>query len=703
MEEEIMTDHTPRYLMGVDIGGTFTDGVLLDQQTGRVWATKVLTTQNHEQAALAAIDQLGSDSGAEMSDVAMIAHATTLASNTVILGRGARVGLLTNSGFEDILHIGREGRYDTYNLLLTIVEPLVERSLCRGVPGRLLADGTEYAEMPREAVTAVAAEWKDDSVEAVAVTFLHSYIDDCHEAAARACLNEVLGDPIPVSLSAEVSPEMREYERACTTVLNAYLQPVMGSYQSLLEKGLADAGYQRRMYVMLSSGGITTTDTASRFPVRMLESGPVAGVYAAAHVVRQLGGIEAVGLDVGGTTAKIALITDGEPARSGSYEVCRTDRFTKGSGIPVQLPSIDLLEIGAGGGSIARVDALGFLQVGPESAESNPGPACYGRGGTQPTVTDAAVVLGYIDPETFAGGSVKLDAAAARAALGRVGSEVGLSVEDSALTVLDVLNESMAQSVRVHLAERGQEPGQLVLVASGGGGPMHGVEVARRVGIPEVVVPRRPGVLSALGLVVTPPAIELAQSHVVRMEESTDWNALNLVLAGMHERAVGLLEGTGVDAGAMQVEWAGDVRWIGQTHTFRIPLPLPPYGPTSAQDIVDSFNREAVRLHGAALQPTVLEVLTWRITLRGRQASVPAEPLRPTGPSAAQARVYVSGSGWQTVPVLDRDSLGQGPARPGPALISDSSSTCAIGAQDRFAIDEWGNLRITVGGSSSDA
>jgi N-methylhydantoinase A len=696
-----MTDRTPRYLMGVDIGGTFTDGVLLDQQTGRVWATKVLTTQNHEQAALAAVNELCRDSGAGLAEVAMIAHATTLASNTVILRRGARVGLLTNSGFEDILHIGREGRYDTYNLMLTIVEPLADRALCRGVPGRLLADGTEYASVSPEAVAAVAADWAG-SVDAVAIVFLHSYVDGRHETAARGFLQEALGGSIPVSLSAEVSPEMREYERASTTVLNAYLQPVMGSYQARLQEGLADAGYQRRMYVMLSSGGIATTETSSRFPVRMLESGPVAGVYAAAHVVRQLGGIEAVGLDVGGTTAKVALISHGEPARTGNYEVCRTDRFTKGSGIPVQVPSVDLLEIGAGGGSIARIDALGFLQVGPESAESNPGPVCYGLGGTQPTVTDAAVVLGYIDPATFAGGSVKLDAAAARAALGRIGSEVGLTVEDAALTVLDVLNESMAQSVRVHLAERGREPGQLVLVASGGGGPMHAVEVARKVGIPEVIVPRRPGVLSALGLVVTPPAIELAQSYVVRMEETTAWDVLNQVLAGLREQAAGLLEGTGVAAASMQVEWAGDVRWIGQTHTFRIPLPPPPYGPDSAQEIVDSFNREAVRLHGAALQPTVLEVLTWRVTLRGAQTPVPGEPLQPPGPAPAEAQVYATGTGWRAVPVVDRASVRPGQRRTGPMLISDSSSTCAIGDRDSFAIDEYGNLRIAVGARSSD-
>jgi N-methylhydantoinase A len=318
-------------------------------------------------------------------------------------------------------------------------------------------------------------------------------------------------------------------------------------------------------------------------------------------------------------------------------------------------------------------------------------------------VTDAAVVLGYIDPATFAGGSVHLDASAAHRALEKIGAEVAHSPELAALTVLDTLNESMAQSVRVHLAERGQEPDHLVLVASGGGGPMHGVEVARKVGIPEVVVPRRPGVLSALGLVVTPPAIELAQSKVVRMEESTDWDALNTVLAGLQDRASSLLEGTGVDSGAMQAEWAGDVRWIGQTHTFRIPVPTPPYGPESVADFITSFDREAERLHGAALQPTVLEVLTWRITLHGSTATVPAEPMAATSAEPGTTQVYLAGWGWTTVPVIDREALVLGVTRSGPALVSDSSSTCAVGVQDQFTVDEWGNLRIMLGAGGSDA
>jgi N-methylhydantoinase A/oxoprolinase/acetone carboxylase beta subunit len=682
--------------MGVDIGGTFTDGVLLDRDTGAIFATKVLTSQRHEDAALAAIRELCRAASAEMDDVAMVAHATTLASNTVLLRRGGRIALLTNRGFEDILYLAREGRYDTYNLSLIFVDPLVERANCRGVGGRILVDGTEFAPLQADDIAMVAAEWHERGIEAIAVCFLHSYVEGAHEQQALTHLRSVLGADLPVSLSSEVSPEMREYERACTTALNAYLQPAMGSYMRRLEEGLRESDYHRKMYVMLSSGGLTTAETASRFPVRMLESGPVAGVHAAAYVARMLGGVDAVGLDVGGTTAKISLIIGGQPTRSGAQEVCRTDRFAQGSGLPVQLPSIDLLEIGAGGGSIARVDALGFLQVGPESAESHPGPVCYGLGGEEPTVTDAAAVLGYIDPAAFAGGSMRLSVEAAGVALARLGSEVEMNAEETAAAVLDVLNESMAQAMRVHLAERGQDAAELVLVASGGGGPLHGVEVARKVGIPEVVVPRRPGVLSAVGLVLTPPAIELAQSHVARLDESADWDGINGLLHGMRLRAAALLEGTGVDADTAQADWAADLRWIGQTHAFRVPLPPPPYGPWATAAIVQAFNNEAVRLHGATLQETVLEALTWRVSVTGPEVVVPPEPLRGDKSESKTARVYAAGSGWVDVAVLDRESLHVGYDGIGPALISDSSSTCAVGPGDTFSIDQHGNLRIRI-------
>ena len=685
-----------RFIIGVDIGGTFTDGVLLDQVTGSLWSTKVLTSERHEDAALAAIRELCGASGATLAGVSMLAHATTLASNTVILRRGAKVGLLTNKGFEDILYLAREGRYDTYNLRLAFVDPLVERSLCRGVTGRLLVDGTEFVALETGEVEEAASDWAAAGVEAVAVCFLHSYVDGAHEVAARATAQGVLGEAVAVSLSSEVSPEAREYERCCTTVLNAYLQPVIGSYQERLRAGLSREGYRQEMYVMLSSGGVTTVETACRFPVRMLESGPVAGVFAAAHVARTLGGMDAVGLDVGGTTAKISFIAGGRPARTGSQEVCRTDRFSKGSGLPVQLPSIDLLEIGAGGGSIATVDAMGFIQVGPDSAEARPGPVCYGLGGTEPTVTDAAAVLGYIDPEGFAGGSFKLDVEAARTALAALGAQVDLGAEDTAAAVLDVINESMAQALRVHLAERGQEAGRLVLVASGGGGPMHGVEVARKVGVPEVVIPRRPGVLSAIGLLLTPPAIELAQSFVTRLDDHTDWPTLNRLLADLRARAAALLKGTGVQEDEAYVEWAAELRWIGQTHTFRVSLQPPPYDAHSVPTIVEAFDQEALRLHGATLQRTVVEAVVWRVSVTGPDVSVPSEPISGGEPSVRRAPLYLAGSGWSEVDVFDRDCLG--PAFGAwPALIADTSSTCAVGLSDAFVVDQQGNLRVTIG------
>jgi N-methylhydantoinase A len=690
---------TPSYRLGIDIGGTFTDGVLIDELTGRVWTTKVLTTKQHEDAALEATSQLCQAASVGLGDIAVIGHATTLASNTVLLRRGGRVGLLTTRGFEDLLYLAREGRYDTYDLWLESVAPLVDRSACRGVTERILTDGTVYRPLAEHELDEIAEDWSRDGVEAVAICLLNSYVNKEHEVAAAAYLQRKSNLDVPVSISGEVSPEMREYERACTTVLNAYLQPVMSQYQSRLEQGLSRAGYERAMYIMLSSGGLATTETASKFPVRMLESGPVAGVFAAAHVARSIEGLDAVALDVGGTTAKIALILDGRPSRSGSQEVCRADRFAKGSGLPVQLPSVDLLEIGAGGGSIARVDALGFLQVGPQSAEARPGPACYGLGGTDPTVTDAALVMGYIAADRFAGGAVKLDVDAAVIALGKLGSAVGLGVEDCAATIIDALNEGMAQAVRVHLAERGQDASLLAMIASGGGGPLHGPEVARRVGIPEVIVPRQPGVLSALGLVLTPPAIELAQSFQLQLEESTNWDGVNQLLEDMAERARALLIGTSVDMSQASVEWSADLRWIGQTHAFRVPLPEPPLGPGSRDEIVRRFDYEAVRLHGLSLQETVLEALTWRVAVVGPGLTIPEEPT--VGPDLThspltQRGVYFPGQGTRQLPVYERARIAPGSEAAGPALVVDDSSTCVIGASDTFRVDDRGDLHVLI-------
>lgn len=690
---------TPSYRLGIDIGGTFTDGVLIDEQTGRVWTTKVLTTQRHEDAALEATSQLCQAASIGLEDVAVIGHATTLASNTVLLRRGGRVGLLTTRGFEDLLYLAREGRYDTYDLWLESVEPLVERSACRGVTERILADGTVYRPLSEPELDEIAEGWRRDGVEAVAICLLNSYVNKEHEVAAAKYLQKKLKPGVLLSISGEVSPEMREYERACTTVLNAYLQPVISQYQSRLEEGLLRGGYKRAMYIMLSSGGLATTETASTFPVRMLESGPVAGVFAAAHVARGTEGLDAVALDVGGTTAKIALILDGRPSRSGSQEVCRADRFAKGSGLPVQLPSIDLLEIGAGGGSIARVDALGFLQVGPQSAEARPGPACYGLGGTEPTVTDAALVMGYISADRFAGGTLQLNLGAAVTALSKLGSEVGLGVDDCAATIIDALNEGMAQAVRVHLAERGQDASRLSMIASGGGGPLHGPEVARRVGIPEVIVPRQPGVLSALGLVLTPPAIELAQSYQLQLDESTNWDGVNQLLDGMAERARSLLAGTGVQMSKASVEWSADLRWIGQTHAFRVPLPGPPFGPGSRDEIVRLFDHEAVRLHGLSLQETVLEALTWRVAVVGPDLTIPAEPTDGsdlTDSPIAHRGVYFPGEGIRQVPVYERSRIAPGSEATGPALVIDESSTCVIGVSDTFRVDDRGDLHVLI-------
>ena len=488
----------PHARLAVDIGGTFTDLAL--EHDGQRSTAKVLTTPAApEQGVLAGMRQVLAAAGLAPADLALVIHGTTLATNAIIERKGARTALITTQGFRDVLAMGNESRYDQYDLNIVLPEPLVPRYLRLPVPERLDNEGNVLLPLDRDAVRALVPILQREQVESVAVGFLHAFVNPSHERAVRDIIADAMPD-LPVSLSCEVSPEMREWERFSTTAANAYVQPLMARYLRRLESELRAMGLSAPLFLMLSGGGLTTIDTACRFPIRLVESGPAGGAIFSAQIARQCGLDRVLSFDMGGTTAKVCLIDDHRPQTARSFEVARVGRFRKGSGLPLRIPVIEMVEIGAGGGSLAQVDALGRIAVGPESAGADPGPACYGHGGTRPAVTDANLLLGRYDPAHFAGGSLSLDSEAARTAIaGAIGEKLRLAPEMAALGVVEMVDENMANAARVHAIESGKGYDGRTLIAFGGGGPVHATRVAEKVGIDRVLVPTGAGVGSAIG------------------------------------------------------------------------------------------------------------------------------------------------------------------------------------------------------------
>lgn len=689
--------------LAVDIGGTFTDAVLLDDSKGISSTVKVLTTASPEEGAVRAAREVLAAGRARFDDVSVLVHATTLASNTVLQRRGARVALITNAGFEDVLALRREVRYDAWDPGAAFVEPIVPRRLCFGIEGRMLVDGTEYEPLRLDTLDELASRLLGESAESVAVCLLHSYVNPAHEQAVGRTLAQLLGPGVPISLSSEVCAEAREYERMSTTVINAYVQPAIAGYQQRMERDLAAIGYRGPIHVMISSGGVATTRTTSRLPVRLIESGPVAGVLAAAYYARALDIPALVALDIGGTTAKACLIRDGQPERGQSIEVARVNRYVAGSGLPVRVPSVNLIEIGAGGGSIAHADALNFLRVGPQSAESRPGPACYGLGGIAPTVTDANLILGLLDPRRFANGTILLSREAAEKAVCGLGAELGLSVDDCAAAIVDVVNENMADAVRVHLAERGQDAAQVSLLASGGGGPLHAVAVCRKLGIRTALVPPRAGVLSAVGLLVTDPAVDFTRTIVRRLDEHADWTGVNEALGELEGSVRAVLAETGATGRDVTIERTVTARWVGQTHEVEIPVPDGRLGPASIGALIGAFDEVCQRMFGSSLRPTVLEVLSWRVRGQARSIAAIVPGLAEQSRSAALGSRAIRIPGRSGEPLLatvyDRYQLPGGFSASGAAVIEDAESTCVLSDLDSFRVESDGTIVIQVGES----
>ena len=683
-----------RYRIGVDIGGTFTDFTMVDDQTGEVFVDKCLTTPGQpEQAVMQGLRELRSRRSDALSAAAAVIHATTLLTNVILERKGARAGLLATEGFRDVLEFARELRYDVYDPFITFPEPLVERPLRLGVRERILVNGSILTPLEESDVRRAAEVFRARGVEAVAISFLHSYRNAAHERRAR----EVLAAALPgveISISSEVHPEPKEYERTSTTVVDAYVKPTAAKYLDKLSSELRGDGYANSLFVMLSNGGTATAETTKRFPVQAVESGPAAGVEAAMHYGRLIGESRLLSFDMGGTTAKLCVVLGGKAARTRSFEVDRVQRFKPGSGIPIATPVYDLLEIGAGGGSIARVNDLGLLQVGPDSASSVPGPACYGRGGEDPTVTDADLVLGFLDADSFLGGSMKLSREAAEAAVAKkIGAPLKTSAAEAAWGIHNLVNETMASAARVHIAEKGQTPRNLSLVAFGGAGPVHAAGLARKLGCPRLVVPPLPGVMSAFGLLTAQMSIERPRA-VRRVLGDCQPDQLEAWTRELEREAGALLP-----AGATPVfKRMADIWRVGQDYPLEIELDGDWTAPGAFARVEEAFNREYAEHYGRVDDDTALELVTLRV-----RAAVPSKsPVAKAGaaggnPLKGRRKVYVPAAGaFEDVPVYDRALLAPGATLAGPAIVEERESTTVIDRGDALAVDAHGCLVVTL-------
>jgi N-methylhydantoinase A len=684
---------------GIDIGGTFTDLVLIDDASGERAIGKVLTTPDDPSEAVEqGLRGLLEREDVDASQLKTIIHGTTLVTNALIERRGTATALLTTEGFRDAVAIGTEHRYDMYDIFLEKPEPLVPRSLRYGVRERVLDDGSVLRDLDEEQVRAIAGELLELGIGAVAVSFLHGYRNPVHEQRVA----EILAEEAPgvaVSLSSEVSPEIREYERTSTTIANVYVRPLVERYLQRLEERLRRLGFDGSFYVMLSNGGTASVETACRFPVRLLESGPAAGALAAAFYGEEAGFSDVLSFDMGGTTAKACLIDGGEPQTSTDFEVARVYRFKKGSGLPVKTSVIEMIEIGAGGGSIARVGPLGLPKIGPESAGADPGPACYGRGGEEPTVTDADLLLGYLDPDFFLGGRMHLDYRAAEKALRKISDALGVDPVKAAWGVHQVVDENMANAARVHAVERGKDPRKYLLLAFGGAGPVHAHRVARALGVPGFVAPLGAGTASAFGFLCAPLSFDLARSLYGRLDE-LDWDAANAALAEMEEEGRELLRSSGVADEDVLVRRLGEMRYVGQGHEVGVKLPEGTLGPDDVGGISAGYRDEYRRLYGREGPDVPLEAITWRVEVSAPRPEILQEETGGDPRALDEARkgkreIYLpEKDGFAAVPVYDRYRLDPGAAFDGPAVVEERESTVIVGPDSRAEVDEWRNLIV---------
>ncbi len=666
--------------LAVDIGGTFTDLCL--ERDGRRTSVKVLTTPRApEDGVLSGIAEILRLTGLKPADFALIIHGTTLATNAIIERKGAKTALIVTEGFRDSIEMAFEHRFEQYDIFMRKPPPLVDRALRFGVPERLDGRGNVLLPLDEDAVRALVPALRDNAIEAVAIGYMHAYLDGTHERRTRDILLQALPS-LSISLSSEVSPEIREYERWSTAAANAYVQPVMDRYLGKLDAALRAQGFTCPLFMITSGGGLAALQTARKFPIRLVESGPAGGAILAAALSRQCGFDKVLSFDMGGTTAKICLIDDGEPQHSRTFEVARQYRFLKGSGLPLRIPVIEMVEIGAGGGSIASVDTLSRVGVGPESAGAEPGPACYGRGGTEPTVTDADLVLGRLDPAYFAGGSIKLSVDKAGDAVSEaIGKPLSLARLDAAFGISEIVEENMANAARVHAVERGKELQDRTMIAFGGAAPIHAARLAEKLGIRRVMVPSGAGVGSAVGFLMAPVAYEVVRSRYVGLDDKFDPAFVNALFAEMLAEAEAVVKAAAPDA-KLLVTRTADMRYRGQGHEITISLPAGDFTAASRAELSALFEASYAATFGRTIPGLAVEIMTWTLRLAAEQPALPSVAA-PNGSIAARASgnrpVYDQAEqDMRAVDIYHRRDLSPGSFMPGPAIVAEDETTTIV-------------------------
>ncbi len=689
--------------LGIDVGGTFTDFVVIDENSGRLLREKCLTTPADPVLGIMnGVRKMIAEGLFDARDIGGIAHATTLVTNTLIERKGSLTGLLCTEGFRDLLEVGSDMRYDMYDLGIIFPEPLVTRAHRLGITERLAADGSVLTAPDENEIISKVRTLLADGVCSIAVCFLHSYRNPEHERFVLAVIGREFPD-VEVSISSVVAPEIREYERTVTVAANAYVKPIARTYLKRLEAAFKDIDCNAPILVMLSNGGMTTPATAAEVPIRLLESGPAAGVLSACHAGARINAPDLIAFDMGGTTAKACFIDAGRPAFTGMFEAARVKRQFRGSGLPLKVPSVEMIEIGAGGGSIARIDGTGLLKVGPDSAGASPGPACYGRGGKHATVTDADLILGYLEPRYFLGGDMALDLAAAHTAIASLAALAGLTPTQAAAGIAEVVNQNMATAVRIHAAERGKDYRKYAMFAFGGAGPVHAYEVARILGLSTVICPPGAGTNSAFGLLVAPVAVDLSRSYNA-LVAALDWDHLNSLLEQMEQEACTMLRDASITEPSLQR--FADMRFDGQGFEILVNMPAGRLGPSSASAMRDAFHAEYKKIYDAVPGDFPIEALTWRLRAAGPACAIGT--LHPVVPPVAAARppraVYFPevGATLQAV-VVDRYAMQPGDHVTGPAVIEERESTVIVGPRGSATIDADLHLIITITQPSSMA
>ena len=685
----------PGFRMAIDIGGTFTDTVLATAD-GTIAATAKTATTPAEPAlgALAGARDVMAAASLDWSQVTGFIHGTTLATNALIERRGARVATITTQGFRDILEIAYERRYSQYAINIEKPDLIVPRQCAHTIAGRMNARGQELDPLDDAAIPALAETIAADGIEAVAICLLHSYANPDHERRLRDGLKAHLPD-LTISLSHEVSPEAREFDRLCTTIANAYIQPLMARYLSDFEHRFTAEGLTAPILMMTASGGMTTLKTAARLPIRLVESGPAGGAILAARIAREVRETQVLSFDMGGTTAKLCLIDNHRPQMARRFEIARAERFIKGSGMPVRIPVIEMIEIGAGGGSIAHVDSLSRLRIGPESAGADPGPAAFQKGGTRPTVTDADITLGLIDAARFAEGRLSIDRAKAETALARdIGTLLSLTTSEAAQGVSEIVDENMGNAARMHAVESGKDVSQRLMIAFGGNGPLHATRVARRAGVTRILVPPDPGVGSAVGFLAAPVSFEIVRSRYATLA-ALDLADLNAFFAEMRAEAETVVR-AGAPEGRLAERRTAFMRYHGQGHEIEIDLPARDLANADLPALRQAFEAEYARQFSRVIPEMTVEILNWSLSLAAAPPTSETRQITVTEGKNDTREIICDVTGVPvTARLYDRAALAPGTNIPGPALITEPQTTTFVSADFTACVDETGNIWLT--------